>query len=253
MMDEQAYNEEILRDIEADAESRRADREKQEAHDKEIQRRIHAGEDGQSVGWDNRVAVLMLGFAGIVTVLILLSLYLGHVRYLSYPAGNRIICQLRSMPEVIDQTLKCHEQVEEISGKYSGFDNFLYLGRLYNFPVALEGALKLKEISYIYAEGYPGAEMKHCTIALVDKKTPSVFFISRGGIYPKVVSNMEEVKARKGPVIAVACEGETDVARIADDVICVPDVEEYLQPLVCAILLQLLSYHVALLRGCNVD
>ena len=192
-------------------------------------------------------------FTSQVTVLILLSLYLGRMRHLSYPAGKRIMRQLKSMPEVIEKTLKCHAQVEEIANRYFGFDNYLYLGRLYNFPVALEGALKLKEISYIHAEGYPAAEMKHGPIALVDEKTPSVFVTPRGGIYPKVVSNMEEVKARKGPVIAVACEGDTDVARIADDVIYVPDVEEYLQPLVCAIPLQLLSYYVALRRGCNVD
>ena len=119
--------------------------------------------------------------------------------------------------------------------------------------MALEGALKLKEISYIHAEGYPAAEMKHGPIALVDEQTPSVFIVPRGGIQPKVISNMEEVKARKGPVIAIACEGDEEVARIADDVIFVPDVEDYLQPLVCSIPLQLLSYHVALLRGCNVD
>lgn len=192
-------------------------------------------------------------FTSQVSVLILLSLYLGRMRHLSYPAGKRIIRQLRGMPEMIEQTLKCHAQVEEIANKYYGFNNYLYLGRLYNFPVALEGALKLKEISYIHAEGYPAAEMKHGPIALVDEQTPSVFVIPQGGIYPKVVSNMEEVKARKGPVIAIACEGDREVARIADDVIYVPDVEEYLQPLVCAIPLQLLSYHVALLRGCNVD
>ena len=145
-------------------------------------------------------------------MLTLLALYLGRMRHLSYPAGQRIIRQLVAMPEVVEQTLKCHEQVQEIAGKYFGYDNFLYLGRLYNFPVALEGALKLKEISYIHAEGYPAAEMKHGPIALVDEKTPSVFVIPRGGIYPKVVSNMEEVKARKGPVIAIACEGDTDIA-----------------------------------------
>ena len=192
-------------------------------------------------------------FTSQVTVMTLLSLYLGRMRHLSYPAGKQMIYQMRSMPEILEQTLRCHSQVEAIANKYYGFDNFLYLGRLYNFPVALEGALKLKEISYIHAEGYPAAEMKHGPIALVDEQTPSVFIIPKGGIYPKVVSNMEEVKARKGPVIAIACEGDTEVARIADDVIYVPDVEEYLQPLVCAIPLQLLSYHVALLRGCNVD
>ena len=157
------------------------------------------------------------------------------------------------MPDKISKTLKCHDKVREVADKYYGFNNFLYLGRLYNFPVALEGALKLKEISYIHAEGYPAAEMKHGPIALVDEQTPSVFVVPRGGIYPKVVSNMEEIKARKGPIIAIACEGDTDIASVADDVIYVPDVEEYLQPLVCAIPLQLLAYHIALLRGCNVD
>ena len=129
----------------------------------------------------------------------------------------------------------------------------LYLGRLYNFPVALEGALKLKEISYIHAEGYPAAEMKHGPIALVDENTPSVFILPHGDIYPKVMSNIEEVKARGGPVIAVACEGDERIATVADDVIFVPDVAEFLQPLVAAIPLQLFAYHCALLRGCNVD
>ena len=192
-------------------------------------------------------------FTSQVTVLTLLALFLGRMRHLSYPAGKRIIKQLKSMPEKIEQALKCHDRIQEIASRYCHFDNFLYLGRLYNFPVALEGALKLKEISYVHAEGYPAAEMKHGPIALVDEKTPSFFIVPRGGIQPKVISNMEEVKARKGPVIAVACEGDEEVARIADDVVFVPDVEEYLQPLVCAIPLQLFSYHVALMRGCNVD
>ncbi len=192
-------------------------------------------------------------FTSQVTVLTLLALYLGRMRHLSYPAGKRIIKQLQEMPSKIEEALQCNERVQEIAAKYAHYDNYLYLGRLYNFPVALEGALKLKEISYIHAEGYPAAEMKHGPIALVDEQTPSVFVVPKCGIQPKVISNMEEVKARKGPVIAIACEGDAEVARIADDVIFVPDVEEYLQPLVCAIPLQLLSYHVALLRGCNVD
>jgi len=161
--------------------------------------------------------------------------------------------QLREMPATMEQTLKCHEQVQAVAEKYYGFDNFLYLGRLYNFPAALEGALKLKEISYIHAEGYPAAEMKHGPIALVDEKTPSVFVIPKGGIYPKVMSNLEEVKARKGPVIAIACEGDTRVKEMADDVIYVPEVDDFLQPMVTSVPLQLLAYHIALLRGCNVD
>jgi glutamine---fructose-6-phosphate transaminase (isomerizing) len=143
--------------------------------------------------------------------------------------------------------------VKEVARKYYTAENFLYMGRLYNFPVALEGALKLKEISYIHAEGYPAAEMKHGPIALIDEETPSVFITPRCGIYPKVMSNLQEVKARKGPVIAIACEGDDKIADLADDVIFVPDVDEYLQPLVTSIPLQLLSYEIALLRGCNVD
>lgn len=192
-------------------------------------------------------------FTSQVTVLTLLALYMGRLRHLSYPAGKRIISHLRAMPDVIRKTLQCHDAVKEISQKYFGAENFLYLGRGYNFPVALEGALKLKEISYIHAEGYPAAEMKHGPIALVDENTPSVFVIPHGNMYPKVMSNLEEVKARKGPVIAIACEGDDKIANIADDVIYVPDVEDYLQPLVASIPLQLLSYHIALLRGCNVD
>ncbi|MCA9096150.1 MAG: SIS domain-containing protein, partial [Planctomycetaceae bacterium] len=142
---------------------------------------------------------------------------------------------------------------KEVAQRYHSLNNFLYLGRLYNFPVALEGALKLKEISYIHAEGYPAAEMKHGPIALVDQFTPSVFVIPRCSIYPKVVSNLEEVKARKGPVIALACAGDTKVNELADDVVHIPDVEDFLQPLVACIPLQLLAYHIAVLRGCNVD
>jgi glucosamine--fructose-6-phosphate aminotransferase (isomerizing) len=192
-------------------------------------------------------------FTSQVMALTLLALFMGRMRHLSYPAGKRLIEHLKAMPQMIQKTLACHEAVQEVAGKYHQFHNFLYLGRLYNFPVALEGALKLKEISYIHAEGYPAAEMKHGPIALVDEETPSVFIVPRGNIFSKVMSNMEEVKARKGPVIAIACEGDAKVADLADDVIYVPDVPEYLQPLVTAIPLQLLAYHVALLRGCNVD
>jgi glutamine---fructose-6-phosphate transaminase (isomerizing) len=192
-------------------------------------------------------------FTSQVTVLTLLALFMGRMRHLSYPAGKRIISHLRAMPDKIRQALKCHDVVKEVARKYYTAENFLYMGRLYNFPVALEGALKLKEISYIHAEGYPAAEMKHGPIALIDEETPSVFITPRCGIYPKVMSNLQEVKARKGPVIAIACEGDDKIADLADDVIFVPDVDEYLQPLVTSIPLQLLSYEIALLRGCNVD
>ncbi|MBC8117922.1 MAG: glutamine--fructose-6-phosphate transaminase (isomerizing) [Candidatus Saccharimonas sp.] len=192
-------------------------------------------------------------FTSQVTVLTLLALFMGRMRNLSYPAGKRIISHLRAMPDTIRQTLNCFDAVKEVARKYYTAENFLYMGRLYNFPVALEGALKLKEISYIHAEGYPAAEMKHGPIALIDEDTPSVFIAPHCGIYPKVMSNLQEVKARRGPVIAIACEGDDKIADLADDVIYVPDVDEYLQPLVTSIPLQLLSYQIAILRGCNVD
>jgi len=192
-------------------------------------------------------------FTSQVAVLTLLALYLGRLRHMSFPAGRRIIGHLRDMPRVIEETLQCHQAIQQIAQKYHAADNFLYMGRGANFPVALEGALKLKEISYIHAEGYPAAEMKHGPIALVDEHTPSVFIIPRGHMYAKVMSNLEEVKARKGPVIAIANEADEAIARVADDVVVVPAVEDYLQPLVTVVPLQLLAYHIALLRDCNVD
>ena len=192
-------------------------------------------------------------FTSQVTVLTLLALYFGRMRHLSYQAGKRLIRNLQAMPETVAKTLECHDAVREIAARYSNMHNFLYLGRLYNFPVALEGALKLKEISYLHAEGYPAAEMKHGPIALIDERTPSVFVVPRCGVYDKVISNMEEVKARKGPIIAIACAGDDKVADLADDVIYVPDVDDYLQPIVTSIPLQLLAYHIALNRNCNVD
>jgi glutamine---fructose-6-phosphate transaminase (isomerizing) len=192
-------------------------------------------------------------FTNQVAVLAMLALYFGRMRHLSSLQGLRMVQELQAMPEILRDTLSCHEQVKRIAEKYAHVKNMLYLGRQYLFPVALEGALKLKEISYIHAEGYPAAEMKHGPIALVDEDTPSVFLIPRGGVYDKVLSNLEEIKARGGPVIAVATEGDTATARRADDVISIPDSPEYLQPLVSVVPLQLLAYHIALLRGCDVD
>lgn len=192
-------------------------------------------------------------FTSQVTVLAMLALYLGRLRHLSSPAGTRIIRELRCMPDVLRRTLHCHDAVKALAEKYYQVSNFLYLGRQYLYPVALEGALKMKEISYIHAEGYPAAEMKHGPIALVDGDTPSVFLLTRGNVFDKVMCNLEEIKARGGPVIAIATEGDEEVASRADEVIYVPDVPEYMQPLVTAIPLQLLAYHVALLRGCDVD
>ncbi len=192
-------------------------------------------------------------FTAQVTVLAMLALYLGRMRHLSSLQGARMIEDLRAVPGLVRRALGCHDRVQEIAEKYAYVNNFLYLGRQYLYPVALEGALKLKEISYIHAEGYPAAEMKHGPIALVDRETPSVFLAPRGAVFDKVMSNLQEIKARGGPIIAVACEGDSEVAEVADDVIYVPQAPEYLQPLVAVVPLQLLAYHVALLRGCDVD
>lgn len=192
-------------------------------------------------------------FTSQCVALTLLSLYLGRLRHLSFGQGLQIIDQLQELPDKVAQALESNDAIRDIAEKYYQCSNFLYLGRQYNFPVALEGALKLKEISYIHAEGYPAAEMKHGPIALVDENTPSVFLMPQGLVYEKVMANLEEIRARGGPVIAVVDEGDTRVAELADDVIIVPNVADFLQPIVSVIPLQLLAYHIAVLRGCDVD
>ncbi len=195
-------------------------------------------------------------FTSQVAVLTMLALYLGRMRHLSSLQGTRMVRELRAMPDVLRRALHCHDVVQRIAERYYQVNNFLYLGRQYLYPVALEGALKLKEISYIHAEGYPAAEMKHGPIALVDENTPSVFLLPINGVFDKVMSNLEEIKARGGPVIAVASDHDETAEQIAaraDEVIFVPAVPDYLQPLVAAVPLQLLAYHIALLRGCDVD
>ena len=143
--------------------------------------------------------------------------------------------------------------IAAVAKKYCEANNFLFLARQYNFPVALKGALKLKEISYIHVEGYPAAEMKHGPIALVEPRTPSVFIAPKNSVSDKTMANIEEVKARKGPVIVIATEGDTVTGKKADDVIYIPDTLECLQPLLTVIPLQLLAYHIAVMRGCDVD
>jgi glucosamine--fructose-6-phosphate aminotransferase (isomerizing) len=186
-------------------------------------------------------------------VLSMLALYFGRMRHLSFEQGRQIIEELRRLPTAVQQALTTDVQVRDVAKKYQHASNVLYLGRQFNFPTALEGALKLKEISYVHAEGYPAAEMKHGPIALVDDVTPSVFIIPHGTTYDKVMANMEEVKARGGPIIAIASHDDPQVDKIADDVIRVPQVPEFLQPIVTVVPLQLLSYNIALLRGCDVD
>src|SRR5438045_385427 len=161
----------------------------------------------------------------------MLALYLGRMRHLSSVQGERILRELRSVPQWVRQALQCEESVKRIAEKYHAVANFLYLGRQYLYPVALEGALKLKEISYIHAEGYPAAEMKHGPIALVDEQTPSVFLVPNGQVFEKVMSNLEEVRARSGPIIAVTTAEEEiadQVTARADEVIFVPEVPDYL-------------------------
>jgi glucosamine--fructose-6-phosphate aminotransferase (isomerizing) len=192
-------------------------------------------------------------FTSQVAVLAMLALHLGRMRQLSGKQGGRMVRELLTAPEIVRRTLVCHEQVRRIAERYFRTQTVLYLGRRYQYPVALEGALKLKEIGYIHAEGYPAAEMKHGPIALVDENTPSVCLVPQGPVYDKMMSNLEEIKARGGPVIAVAEEGDKEVATRVDEVVYVPAAPVYLQPLVTVVPLQLLAYHVALLRGCDVD
>ncbi|MDR1960632.1 MAG: glutamine--fructose-6-phosphate transaminase (isomerizing) [Planctomycetaceae bacterium] len=183
----------------------------------------------------------------------LLALYFGRTRNVSFEAGLRIIQSIEEVPDKAAKALDVNSHVREIAEKYADARDFLFLGRQYNFPTALEGALKLKEISYIHAEGYPAAEMKHGPIALVDKNTPSVFIVPQDAVYEKVLSNIQEIKARGGPVIAVVGQGDKGIEKLADDVIEIPPTEDFLQPIVTSIPLQLLAYHIAVLRGCDVD
>jgi len=193
-------------------------------------------------------------FTAQVTVLSLLALALANLRgTISKSQLKLYLTELENIPAKVEKALLLNEQIIEIAKKFKDARNFLYLGRGVNFPVALEGALKLKEISYIHAEGYPAAEMKHGPIALIDEEMPVVFIAIKKSNYEKVVSNIQEVKARKGIVIAIVTEGDTQVRDMADYVIEVPETAEIFSPLLTTIPLQLLSYHIAVMRGCNVD
>ena len=193
-------------------------------------------------------------FTAQVTVLTLMALMLGRKKgTIAESYYRELISELETIPKKVGSMIGMNDYIEELSAKFKDALNFLYLGRGYNFPVALEGALKLKEISYIHAEGYPAAEMKHGPIALIDENMPIVVIATKKGHYEKVVSNIQEVKARNGIVIAVVTKGDTAVKEIADYVIEIPEVAEPLVPILSNIPLQLLSYHIAVMRGCNVD
>lgn len=192
-------------------------------------------------------------FTSQVTALTLFALFMGRLRMLPCQEGTRLLRALEAIPAQIQRVLDQNERIREIALKYQGAEDFLFLGRQISFPVALEGALKLKEISYIHAEGYPAAEMKHGPIALVDPETPSVFVAPVDAIYDKTQSNLEEVKARGGPIVAITTEGNTALAQKVNDVIYVPPTLDCLTPLLTVVPLQLLAYHIAVARGCDVD
>ncbi|HNZ43893.1 MAG TPA: glutamine--fructose-6-phosphate transaminase (isomerizing) [Bacteroidales bacterium] len=217
-----------------------------------ITRMTHAGSythAGPEIGVASTKA-----FTAQVTILTLMALMIADRKgSISKSRFHQLIGELELIPDKIEQTLKVNEQIIEISKIFKDVRNFLYLGRGYSFPVALEGALKLKEISYIHAEGYPAAEMKHGPIALIDEEMPVVVIATKQHVYDKVVSNIEEVKARKGKIIAIVSEGDVEVKKIADYTIEVPECDEIFTPLLATVPLQLLSYHIAVMRGCNVD
>ena len=193
-------------------------------------------------------------FTSQITLLMLIGLRLGQLRgTLSSDEFSRVAEELEALPKAVQTVLKSEKRIEQIAKNYKDAANFLYLGRGYNFPVALEGALKLKEISYIHAEGYPAAEMKHGPIALIDKNMPVVVIATNKGHYEKVVSNIQEIKSRDGKIIAVVTRGDKSVKALADHVIEIPEVTESLTPILASVPLQLLAYHIAVMRGCNVD
>ncbi len=217
-----------------------------------IARATHAGSythAGPEIGVASTKA-----FTAQVTVLTMMALSIGRKKgTIAESRYQALVVELTKIPEKVAEVLKSDAFIYEISEKYKDVSNFLYLGRGYNFPVALEGALKLKEISYIHAEGYPAAEMKHGPIALIDKNMPVVVVATNKSAYEKIVSNIQEVKARKGQVIAIISEHDEVMYSLADHVIKIPDTEEALTPLLSVIPLQLLAYHIAVMRGCNVD
>ena len=192
-------------------------------------------------------------FTSQLTVLALFALWLGRMKNLSEPDGIKLANEMLLLPDKVNQVLGTASEIQKIADLYYENKNFLYLGRGFNYPLALEGALKLKEISYIHAEGYPAAEMKHGPIALIDENMPVVFIATKDQIYDKVFSNMEEVKARKGKIIAIANYGDERITRIADHVIYIPEVPAMLNPILAVVPLQLLAYYIALKLECDVD
>jgi glutamine---fructose-6-phosphate transaminase (isomerizing) len=192
-------------------------------------------------------------FVSTLTILALLAVHLGRLRVLSARRALELLKGLQAVPGQIEALLKQNDGLRQLALKYAKAEDFFFLSRGYNFPIALEGALKLKEISYIHAEGYSAAEMKHGPIALIDPKTPTVFLVPHDSMYEKTMANLAMIRARKGPIIALATEGDRQIAQVADDVIYMPETLEPLYPLLAIVPLQLFAYHIAVLRGCDVD
>lgn len=192
-------------------------------------------------------------FTSQVTIMALLGLLFGRIHHLSTMEGLAIIAELEAIPAKVAKIIEQSDHIKKIAEKYSKAEAMMFLGRQFNYPVALEGALKMKEISYIHASGHPSAELKHGVIALISEKVPSVFIAPDDSVFEKNVSNIEEVRARKGPIISIATEGNTKIGKVSDDVIFIPPCPDYLSPLLTTIPLQLLSYHTAVHLGCDVD
>jgi len=192
-------------------------------------------------------------FISTLAILTLLAVDLGRMRMLSAGQAQKTLKGLEALPGQIETLLAQSDGIKQIALKYASAEDFFFLGRGYTFPAALEGALKLKEISYIHAEGYSAAEMKHGPIALIDEKTPTVIVIPQDSMYEKTMANLEMIRARKGPIIAVASEGDEQIEKVADEVIYVPQAREELNPILASVPLQLFAYHIAVARGCDVD
>jgi glucosamine--fructose-6-phosphate aminotransferase (isomerizing) len=192
-------------------------------------------------------------FTSQLSILVLLTMMIGRQRKMSYVVGKRIAEEMNKIPDLINEILKTSKQIKQTAEKYLKYQNFFYLGRKYNMPIAYEGALKIKEISYVHAEGYPSGEMKHGSIALIDKNFPTLFIAPKDSVYEKNISGIQEIKARGGKVIALATKGDMEIKKMVDDVIYIPKTLEMLTPLLSVIPLQLFAYYFGVAKGKDVD
>ena len=192
-------------------------------------------------------------FVSQVAIMALLTIYIGRKKDMSMVMGRRISSELLKIPELMEKVLSQAQIIKKFAKVYSSYDNFFYIGRKYNYPIALEGALKIKEVAYVHAEGYASGELKHGPIALIDKGFPSIVIAPQDSVYEKTLSGIEEIKARGGKVFAIATEGDGEIAKLADSVFYIPKTLEMLTPLLSIIPLHLFAYYVAVARGCDVD